>query len=439
MVEVARVLGPEVYGTVVLAVAIMTYAGRMTDSGVDALGPRDIAQSPEQAPQIISAFLGARLIVACGLIAVILTVGAVVFQEPDRSVISVFAFTLLPIALGTRWVHIGLGKTGIASISRVAADGITAVLLLVLIRSVGNVARVPLAQIIGEGFGAFILLRALPRSMRTIGVTLGLDVVGKLYRRSWPLVLEWVFGLVTFNSDLLILGIYHRARVGLYGAAYAIVSFLVNVGYAYSTNLLPAFARLLGDRDGERRLYHRALADVFAGAFPITLGGCLLADRVILTVYESSFEPSTLPLRIIIWTLPVALVFTVARTVLIAHGRQDQLFRIAVVTATTCVTLNFIAIPRWGMTGAAIASVVSEFLLAILVVSAVARHGLPMAPVSRFWRVLLAGGIMAVAVLAMKGLPLWLSVLAGGTVYLVGLLLVGGIELERGRFPRLAV
>jgi O-antigen/teichoic acid export membrane protein len=199
------------------------------------------------------------------------------------------------------------------------------------------------------------------------------------------------------------------------------------------------FARLFGDRDGERRLYHRALADVFAGAFPIALGGCLLADRIILTVYEHSFQPSVLPLRIIIWTLPVALFFTVARTVLIARGRQDQLFRIAAYTATINVALNFIVIPTWGMTGAAIVSVVSESILAILVISAVKAHGLPMAPLSRFWRVLLAGGIMAVVVLTLKAFPLWLSVLAGGTVYLVVLLLVGGIQLERGRFPRIAV
>jgi O-antigen/teichoic acid export membrane protein len=439
MVKVARILGPEVYGTVVLAAAIMTYAARVTDSGVDALGPRDVAQNPERAPQIVSAFLGARLIVACAVIAVILTVGGLVFKEPDRSVISVYAFALLPIALGTRWVHIGLGKTGTASIGRVAADGITAILLVSLVRSAGNVATVPLAQIIGEGLGAFILLRALPLSMRKMAVVLHLDVVRALYRQSWPLVLEWFFGLVTFNSDLLILGFYYRDVVGLYGAAYALISFLVNVGYAYSMNLLPAFARLLGDRDGERHLYHRALADVFAGAFPIALGGCLLADRIILTVYESSFQPSIFPLRIIIWILPVALFFTVGRTVLVAHGRQDKLFRIAVLIASITVALNFVAIPIWGMKGAAIVSVVSESFLAILVVSAVAAHGLPMAPLSRFWRVLIAGGIMAVVVVALTDFPLWLSVPAGAGVYVVVLFLLGGIELERGRFPRLAV
>jgi hypothetical protein len=57
----------------------------------------------------------------------------------------------------------------------------------------------------------------------------------------------------------------------------------------------------------------------------------------------------------------------------------------------------------------------------------------------RYWRSLLAGVAMAVAVLLLPGDSLLLSVLVGATVYAAALAAVGGLRLRRGALPELTV
>lgn len=435
-VYLARRLRADAYGMIVLATTIMAYVGRLSDCGVDLLGVRDVAQDPARLPKLLPSFLGARLLVAGPLILLTAGVGLLAFPPPEGAVLAAYAFTLLPVALGTRWVHLGLGRPGIVSVSRGATEGLTALLIVALVRDPVDVGRVPLAAILGEGLGAFLLLRALPRATTTLNALLRFDVVVSLYRRSWPLVLHALLGLLILNSDFFFLRIYRdSATVGHYAVSYALVSFFVNLGHSYQFSLLPAVTRLVDDPGQQGHLYQAAAAQVFAVTFPLAVGGCLVANELVPAVFGSGYDPSVIPLQILIWSIPVAVMRNVAQSVLIARARQDLMMRSSAWAAASNVALNLMLVPFWGMTGAAMVTVVTESVRLVPMLTFIRRTGVPMASPRRLWRTLLAGGVMAAVVVGVALPTVWLSMALGALVHVCTLGLIGGLRFHRESLP----
>lgn len=437
-VYLARTLGASLYGVIVLATAILLYLTFLTDCGVDALGIRDVADAPGALPTSLAEILGARLLVGIALAVVTAVVGLLLLPQPDGAILAIYAFTLLPFALGTKWAHLGLEQSGYASMGRMLTEVVATVLILVVVRGPDDLDRVPLAQLLGEAAGAFLLLRLLPAGMARLRVVLRPAAIRRLLSRSWPLVLHALLGLAIFNSDFIFLRAFRDSgAVGLYAAAYTLISFFLNLGAAYTMTLLPVITRLRGDATASKALYDGAMAQVLSGAVPVAVGGFLVAGPVVTLVFGAGYLLSATPLAILIWTIPVALIRNVSQAALIAYERQDQLLHTVAWAAGVNVALNLALIPRWGMTGAAVATLVTEVVRTTLAVRHVAGHGLAMAGPRRFVKVLAAGAVMGLAVWWSGDRPVLVTVAIGAASYAAALAAVGGIRFRRNAMPEL--
>ena len=439
-IYLARLLGPDAYGVIVLATAIMLYVTCVSDCGIELLGVHDVARDPARAAGLIPAYLGARLIVAGVLIGLLVLAGLLVFPRPEGPVLAVYALLLFPVALGTRWVQLGLERGGSAALARLLTEGLAALLIVLLIRGPDDLLRAPLAQLAGEFAGMLLLIRWLPGGARTLRPRLQVEVLGTLFRRGWPLVLHTLLGLLIFNSDFFFLRLYRdSATVGLYAVAYTLVSFLLNLGSSYELSLLPSITRLGAERETRQALYGNAMAQVFAGAFPIAVGGSLIATPLLTAVFGSEYAEAGAPLGILIWCVPVAVFRNVAQTALIAGGRQASMLRTVAWAALASAVLNATLIPSLGMLGAASITVGTEALRTGLALRFARGTGVSVPSAARFWRVLLAGAVMAAALALARVQSVWLALAVGVLVYGLALLALGGIKLQRGALPELTV
>ncbi len=438
-VYLARVLGASLYGVIVLASAVLLYLTYLTDLGVESLGIRDVADDAAELRGTLGATLGARLCVGLLLAAATVAVGLTVLPEPDGAILAAYAMVLLPIALGTKWIHLGLEQAGIASVGRMVTEVSAAVLVVALVRRPDGIGWVPVAQIFGEGVGAYLLLRLLPDGLGRLPAALRPGAIGPLLSRSWPIVGHSLLGLAIFNSDFLFLrGFRDSAAVGFYAAAYTLVSFFLNLGVAYGMTMLPVMTRVRHLHGEATALYHGAMAQVLSGALPIAIGGSLVAGGLIDLIFTPSYHPAALPLQILVWTVPVALVRNVSQAALLAHGRQDLMFRTVGWAAAINLSLNVVLIPIWGTVGAAIATLVTETIRTVLACRYSAALGLPMPTPARFSRIGLAALAMALAVWLSLGLPVTLSVLIGVASYGVALVATGILRIHRGALPEFA-
>jgi O-antigen/teichoic acid export membrane protein len=360
--------------------------------------------------------------------------------QPEGAVIAAYSLTLIPIALSTRWVHLGLESARPVGLARTLGESVMIVLVLVLVSRTGDIGAVPLAQFIGESAAALLLLSLLARRGMRLQFSWNPRRVGPVLRRAWPLVAHGLLGLLIFNSDLVFLRLFRDlASVGHYAAGYTLISFLLNLGVAYGMALLPTMTRLGARTDDERELYHTAQAQVFAAGFPIALGGALLAVELIRQVFGLSYLPAGAALEVLIWSIPIALSRNVAVAALVARNRQDLVLRTTTGSTVLNLILNILLIPRFGILGAAWATVATELLRTVLALRFVAQEGLALVPLARLVRTVVAGLVMVALLVAVRPANLWVAIALGAVGYGAALSLVGGVRFQRGQLPALRV
>ncbi len=435
-VYVARTLGASVYGVVAAATTVMLYLAFVADCGIDMLGVREVAEHPAALPETLPPILGARLLVSAALIAITVPAALLLLPKPDGPVLAVYSVTLITVALGTRWVHLGLEQAANASWARVLNEVTAAACVLLFVHTPADLLRVPMAQVIGETLGAIFLFRTLPAAVRTFRIELRPGVITPLLRRSWTVVLHGLLGLAIFNSDFLFLRTMQGSEaVGYYAAAYTLISFSQNLGVAYTMSLIPSITRVRTDAVATRALFDGAMAQVMAGGLPVAIGGVLVAGPLVALIYGAGYAASVRPLQLLLLVIPVALLRNVAQGVLLANERPDLMLRTAAWAAGANVLLNVLLIPRWGMEGAAVATLATEGGRTILALRYSAQLGLPMTPVRRFVKIMLAATVMGGCVYLVADRSVFVSIPVGVVAYVGVLLALGIIRWRGGAMP----
>jgi O-antigen/teichoic acid export membrane protein len=404
------------------------------------LGVREMAAHPTETLSRASAILTARVVVAI-VLAVLLTVAALVtMPEPDGFVLALYGLTLIPIGASTRWILLGRERTRSVALARAAGEALMVLLVFALVRGRDDLFKAPLAQFTGDALAAGLLLWWVTRSGIHLRFAVDWSAIRPLVGRATPLIASALLGLLIYNSDLIFLRFFRdRATVGLYAAAYLLVSFISNMGTAYGLSLLPSLTRTAAVPADHRGLYHTATAHVFAIGFPITLGGCLLAWQITMLVFGSEYSDSANALRILIWAIPLSLVRDIPVMALMASGREDRIMRLTAWAAAAGIALNFLLIPPYGLIGAATATVATEGVRMMLALAAVRKYGFQLTGISRLWKPLVAGGVMAAVLVLAAPSALVLAVALGALGYVASLAMLGGISFRRGLFPSLNV
>jgi O-antigen/teichoic acid export membrane protein len=431
-VYVARQLGVEAYGVIGFGLAVLLYATTIADGGLEHTGPREVAAAPEDLDRLVSSLLIVRLAWAV-VVGLFMLAGAVLFFSGDeRAVLGLFALALLPAGLNLRWLHVGLERPGLVAASRIAAELVRVLAIVAFVRGPADLRVVPIAQVIADGIAAALLIAGV----RALGLRLrprvDVELARAVMRRATPMAASGLLAVMIYNADLVFLRAFRdSAEVGLYLAGYTLLNFLGVLGHVVTLTLVPAFTRLRTTPDALHRLFGDAMARVFAGGLPIAVGGALTAPLLILFVFGDEFAESARVLAILIWVLPVVLMRSVLQAGLLAEGAQRLVLRSTVYAAVTNVGLNAIAVPLYGMYGAAVTTLIAEGVRMAAALRYVRRGGVPPTAPARHLRTLAAAAAMGATILLVKPESLWLAVPLGATVYAVALGLTGGIRVGR--------
>ncbi len=441
MVYAARTVGPAGFGMIGVATAVVLYLNRVADAGFDlGLGVREVAADHGFLVRAGPAVLTLRQLVALGFALVTAGLGYLVLPAPDDTVLAVYALTLLAVGAGTRWVHLGFERSRRAAAGTLAGQAFMAALVLVLVRGPGDVAAVAQAQVAGDLLGALLLFLWLGPGLGRLPAHLAPGVLAPLVRRGASLVASALVGLVIYNASYLFLRALHGTQaVGYYAAGYALVTFFLNLGTAYSLSLLPSLTRLRAIPADRQRLYHAALAQVFAVGLPVAVGGMLLASPIVLLLYGPSYREASLPFALLVWSIPLCLARDVPVMALLAEGRERAVFRLTAAAALVSLALNVALIPRFGLLGAAAANLFTETGRLGLALFAARRLGYALPAPSRFTRAVGAGALMAGLLQLLGPRSLLLALPLGVAGYGLGLLALGGLRLRRGAPPVLSV
>jgi O-antigen/teichoic acid export membrane protein len=439
-IYLARTLGADAYGIIALAVGMSLYLGKVADFGIETAGIKEVAGAPDEVVDLASVLMSARLALGAVLVGVAMLLSLVLLNEPERTVFALYSVTLLLVAASTKWIHIGLEGALPVTLARVAGDALILALVLTFVHGARDVTSVPMAQLIGEF--VVVLLLYLQLVTRRVHFRLRWDLRRAIpvFVRGFPLLVQLLLGLMLYNADLVFLRVLRdSASVGYYAAAYALISLVANIGMTGAFTLLPAMSRTRERSPEETALWSAALSQTFAVSLPITAGIFMVAPQIIHLGFGEAYAPATAALRMLCFSIPFFLTRYVPWVAMIARGRVQRLTAAMVWAVAINLLLNVALVPPLGIVGAALATVLAEFLCATLMLRETYREHLPLPEISRLIRPVAAVVVM-VGVLWLVGTTTLLAGVGIGVLAFTGTLgALGGIQWRSGELPRLNV
>jgi O-antigen/teichoic acid export membrane protein len=359
----ARALGPTGRGTIAFITVTALVAARLAGLGVGEATAVFAAQRPEAR----GALLANVVVFALGgaLVAAGVACGALVLLSGERPggigapELAVLAAATLVSAVGEGGYFFLLGCNRLRPLAFVTATAswVYPLLLAALWSTVGlTVLRAALAWTAAEGIRAAAYLG---QSVR--GVSLGRIDPRLLVRAVRFGSRLWVGSLarfLNFRTDQILMGfLASEAALGVYAVAVNASEVLLYLPAATATALLPVAARSESGLRAEQtlRAFRSAAVVTLVAAVVAAIAGPLLLP----IVFGSAFGASVTPF---LWLLPGALGFAaiaVFSNALVAGSAPGLSSVGALVALVVGIVLDFVLIPRFGATGAAVAASVA--------------------------------------------------------------------------------
>jgi O-antigen/teichoic acid export membrane protein len=191
-----------------------------------------------------------------------------------------------------------------------------------------------------------------------------------ILKSAWPIAVVGALGFFLTNTDILIISWMRTASdVGIYSAAIRIIQTLYLVPAIIQLSTLPVFSRLARNHSAEengagqarfRAALERTVSILFLFSIPMAAGGVLLGTEIMSFLFGGAYAPGGLSLTILMAGLTVDFSAAVISNAIFAYGRQKSLIVASAIAGATNVAFDLLFIPRWGITGSAVATLIAQ-------------------------------------------------------------------------------
>lgn len=446
-VAIVRQLGVTGYGQFATVVNFVGLFAIFAELGVSQYVMREISRWPEKSDKLFWNLVFIRLSLALmGVVGI--TLAAVAYGYPPDLVGGVTLYTLTFV-----WAAIQAPvETLLAANEKFSYATSMAV--------VGQLSTITLGGIVLYNDWGFIALIAVGLVAMVPPTLLGIWGIRRhrLLRRSfiitpreWPLLIRrgLPFGFISlsltigFTVDSVMLSRYEPAEVvGWYNAAYNLARSLLFFFSGISFAMVPTLSRAyLTDVGLVQRWYFRSVKVMLFIGLPIAAGGTIVALPLFLFLYGEQYLPAASVFQIIVWDVPLLLFTSFCGNMTTVIGAERMAARIYFTAAIVNVLGNLLLIPLFGMYGAAIATLLTDFAAATQFYWVLGhRLKLPnMAPIAS--RIVFACTVMAVILVGLKalGAALWVLILVGVVVYMTVAALTNLIDADERRMLALVL
>ncbi|MCK9150748.1 flippase [Methanobacterium alcaliphilum] len=253
----------------------------------------------------------------------------------------------------------------------------------------------------------------------------------KIVKISLPFLITAIFTTIYFWIDTVMLGyIQGNEATGLYNVAYKIMLVLVSIYSVYMVSIFPVMAKYYKESSEALKLtYERSLKYVIMIILPITIGLTFFARDIILLTVGSDYLAATISMQILVWTLVFMFTNNLSTNLLSSIDKQVTVTKIAGVGAVFNIGANLVAIPILSFIGASITTVLTEFIMFLLLsfTTSQTKYSIGRELLKDFWRILIPNMLLVLILLFLK-LPMVLLIVICAIVYILGVLITRALD-----------
>ena len=367
----ARYLGPDHFGLINYAAAYTSFFSALCTLGINSIIVKNFIEHPDEEGETIGTTLLLRAL--SSLFSALMIVGVVSVLDRGETltftVVALYCIGLLFQIFDTLnyWFQARLQSKYYAVATLVAYVIVSAykVTLLVLGMSVKWFA---VANAIEYALVGAVMLWQYHRCGGP-RFSCSLRKAGQLLRASRSFIVAGLMVSIYASTDRLMLKqMLSEASVAYYALA---VSFSSSWGFLLSAIIDSMTPEIMRTRSTDHETYlcmnRRLYAYVFYAAAFVSLCVSLAAPWLIVFLYGESYRPAVEPLRVVVWYTAFSYLGVARNTWMVCENVQKYLQILYPVSAVMNVVLNLIMIPRWGATGAALASLLTQISTIVVV------------------------------------------------------------------------
>lgn len=392
----ARTLGTSDFGVLEFANSLLAWFLLLADGGLELWATREAARTAS-VPALVARVVPLRFLLAtASFVLLFLCLPALPGDEKLKIVMALFGLSLFAQAASLKWLFLGREQMGRIAAVLVAGQLGFALAVLAFIRKPEDLLWVPVLKFAADAGAALGFARLYRQEHGTLLLRYTFSGARLALGPAITMGATQAMGLLNFNFDTLLIGfLLGFTQVGLYNAAYKPVTMLLALPLTYFTGLFPALARAWHEGpDALKRLAARSLHLCALFAMPCGVGGTLLAPEIVALLFGEPYRESALPFSILVWSAVLVVLRGTYRHGLNAAGHQSLDLRSAVISSLLNAGLNILLVPRYGLVGAACATVAADVVWLGMAWWFFAQRITPLPMLASLWRPVLASAAM---------------------------------------------
>lgn len=361
---IARNLGPTNYGQLSYAISFVSLFSFIAYLGIDQILYRDLIKYPKNKNEILGSAIALRLIAAIATI-VITTATALFISSKDVSLLLIFIISLSSFFGAFQLLSYEFQAEAQSKYPSILLLCVVVILNLFKIitiyfdKGVIYLAGIVLLEPMLYSLGYVYLKAKIYRDLSMLTFTKERMLL--ILKDSFPLIFASAFFLIYSRIDqVMIKYMINAEAVGLYDAAVRISELSYFIPQIILVALLPT---IINAKTISSELYYKRtkklLITILIVSLGIALGITLFAKYLLLIIFGGAFLGALPALYICAWSTVGASLNSFAQQMLVVENATKNVTVSAFLGMVTNIILNFLLIPLYGISGAALATLIS--------------------------------------------------------------------------------
>lgn len=368
----ARFLGPANYGTINYASSLVGFVTPIMFLGMTSILVNEFIKKPEDEGKTLGT---ATVMCLCSSVLCIAAVTAFSFfanKNETETILVTFLYSVVLIFQAVEivqyWFQAKL-KSKYASIVMLAAYVTVSIYRIILLVLEKNIYWFAVANAFDYLLIAVILL-LIYKNLGGHRLEFSWEKAKHLWSQSRFFIISSLMITIFTQTDKIMLKVMlDETATGLYSAASTCI-FLTNfVFVAIYDSLRPSV--LLGKKSDTKEAYEKKVVFLFSVINILSILQCVFitvfSELIILILFGRDYMAAVGVLRIVVWYTFFSYIGMSRSIWILAEEKQKHLWKINLCGASANVLLNLLLIPEYGITGAAAASLLTQFFTNIVV------------------------------------------------------------------------
>lgn len=367
----ARYLGPSNYGVISYVASIVAFAMPIMQLGLKHTLVREFVKYPEKE----GAILGTAMVLNI-LSSLFCMIGSVAFvmvaDAGDTETVLVCAFYSLSLLFNATemtqyWFQAKL-LSKYPSLAALAAYIVVSLYKVYLLVTQKGIVWFAFSNAIDYLLISVILL-LIYRRMGSRRLSVDWSLGKELLSRSKHYIIPSLMVMIFQHTDRIMIKLMvGETETGFYSAALTCIGI---TSFVFTAVLDSARPVILEEKERSRDVYEKRIVQLYSVitclSFAQSIGMTVLAKPLIYFLYGAEYSGAAGILAVSVWYITFGHYGSVRNIWILAEDKQKYLTGINVVGAGANVLLNLCLISVWGAVGAAVASVVTQFLTNVVI------------------------------------------------------------------------